>query len=219
MINNDQEDSPQTAEESSPETSSEVERLTEINRDLEQALAEEKDKYDKLVRAFSEKETFLKREARRYQEDAKFALSNFAQALLEVSDTLELAVQSAPRDRVAQGFIDGIEATQRKLESIFERFSIYRMDPLGELFDPYVHEAMMSVEDSTKEAGSIAQVLQSGYMIHDRLLRAAKVSVVKASETASDPQETVSDLKRLTLKRLTPKRPRPNRPPATFKRL
>ena len=193
MINNDQEDSPQTAEESSPETRSEVERLTEIKKDLEQALAEEKDKYDTLVRAFSEKETFLKREARLYQEKAKFVLSDFAQGLLGVSDNLELAVQSAPKD-TSQGFIDGIEAIQRQLESIFEQFSIYRMDPLGKPFDPHVHEAMMNVEDSTKEAGSIAQVLQSGYMIHDRLLRAAKVSVVKKSEIARDAEETTSDL-------------------------
>ena len=159
----------------------ELEQLTLENQRLEQAILEEKDKYDRLVRAFSEKESLLKREVRLHQEKAKFTLSDFAQELLSVSDNLSFALESAPGDQALQNFVSGIAAIQRQLEMIFERFSLCKMDPLGKPFDPHFHEAMMSVEAPDKPVGSIVQVLQSGYMIHDRLLRAAKVSVVKDS--------------------------------------
>jgi hypothetical protein len=77
--------------------------------------------------------------------------------------------------------IEGVKATQRMLEALLTRFGVQKIEALGKTFDPTKHEAMFEVEDPTQAPGTIVQVMEDGYTIHDRLLRPARVIVVVAS--------------------------------------
>ena len=110
-------------------------------------------------------------------------MANFARDVLPVLDNLRRALDSIPAEaraadeRLGQ-FATGVELTERDLLSTLERYKVQRVDPLGQPFDHNLHQAVMQV-DSDKAAGTVVQVLQSGYVIHDRLLRPAMVAVSK----------------------------------------
>jgi molecular chaperone GrpE len=111
----------------------------------------------------------------------KYALEKFAQELLPVRDSLELAAASgASADAAA--LAAGQEATLKLLTRAFEKFSLNVIDPLGAPFDPEKHEAMAMQPSATAEPGSVVQVIQPGYELNGRLLRPARVIV------ASEPQ-------------------------------
>jgi len=75
--------------------------------------------------------------------------------------------------------IEGVRATQRHLEQVLDRFGIHKFASLGERFDPNLHEAMMAIDDPSHPPGTVVYVAEEGYLIHGRLLRPAKVSVVR----------------------------------------
>jgi molecular chaperone GrpE len=99
--------------------------------------------------------------------------------LLSVADNLRRALDSAPKseDEAIKNFIAGVEVTERELLSIFERHQVKQLNPLGERFDANFHEAVFEIEDPSKPAGTIVQVMAPGYTIAGRLLRAAMVAV------------------------------------------
>ncbi|MGH6979819.1 MAG: nucleotide exchange factor GrpE, partial [Stellaceae bacterium] len=98
-------------------------------------------------------------------------------------DNLSRALASAPPDSElderTRNLLAGVAATERELQAALERHGIKRLDPLGERFDHNFHQAMFEVDDSGQPAGTVVQVLQPGYVIHDRLLRPALVAVAK----------------------------------------
>lgn len=139
---------------------------------------------DQLLRALADAEN-LRRRAEREKEDAsKYAVATLARDLLSVADNLRRAIESMPADEApndaVRSLLAGVEATERELLASFERRAIKRLEPLGERFDPNFHQAVFEVADSGQEAGTVVQVLQPGYVIHDRLLRPAMVGVAKA---------------------------------------
>jgi molecular chaperone GrpE len=148
---------------------------------LEAELAESK---DRLLRSLAEAEN-QRRRAQRERDDAqRYAASSFARDLLDVADNLRRALASVPandaQDERFKSLLDGVAATERALLAAFERNGIKRIEPkLGERFDHNLHQAMFEVENSGQPAGSIVQVLQAGYQMHDRLLRPALVGVAK----------------------------------------
>jgi molecular chaperone GrpE len=138
---------------------------------------------DKLLRALAESENMRKRSQREREEARKYAASSFAKDMLNVADNLRRALASGPTesewDEPTRNLLAGVEATERELLAALERHGIRRLDPLGERFDHNFHQAMFEAENTGQPAGTIVQVLQPGYTIHDRLLRPAMVAVAK----------------------------------------
>jgi len=155
--------------------------LEERVAQLESELAESK---DRLLRTLAESEN-QRRRAQKEREDAqRYAASAFAKDLLDVADNLGRALASiepgSVQDERFKGLLDGVAATERALLAAFERHGIKRIAPSpGDRFDVNLHQAMFEVENSGQPAGSVAQVLQTGYQMHDRLLRPALVGVAK----------------------------------------
>jgi molecular chaperone GrpE len=167
------------AEESSQETRA---------ADLEAELAEYK---DRLLRALAETEN-VRRRAQREREDAsKYAIAGFAKDLLSAADNLRRALESLPeseaKDERTRSLLAGIAATERELLGVFERHGIKRLDPKGEVFDHNFHQAIFEAERPDQPGGSVVEVLQPGYVLHDRLLRPAMVGVAKGGPKPSEP--------------------------------
>ncbi len=139
---------------------------------------------DKLLRALAEAEN-VRRRAERDRDDAfKYAIANFARDVLGVADNLRRARENIDADvRKADPAVDkvmaGIELTEREMLATFERYGIKPVAALGEKFDHNRHEALFEIEDKTRPAGTVVQVLETGYTLHDRLLRPAKVGIAK----------------------------------------
>jgi molecular chaperone GrpE len=140
----------------------------------------------RLLRALADAENLRRRTARELEEARKYAVTGFARELLEVADNLSRALESIPpraRDEIdfIRNLADGVAMTEKALNSCFERHQIAKVTPeLGEKFDHNRHQAMFEVTTDHQAPGTIAQVLQPGYVIADRLLRPALVGVAKA---------------------------------------
>lgn len=167
-----------------PQTAAEV-AAAELAVRLNKSEAELADTKDKLLRALAETEN-QRRRAQRDTEDARrYAASNFAKDMLDVADNLRRALGSLDpaslQDERAKALVEGVAATERALLAALERHGIKRIEPeIGERFDPNLHEAMFEVPNTGKPGGSVVQVVQAGYRMHDRLLRPAMVGVAKA---------------------------------------
>lgn len=121
---------------------------------------------------------------RRQVEDAKiFGIQSFCKDLLEVADILQTALHSVPADGVKddqfKALFEGVEMTERQLQSVFRRHGLNQINPLGSKFDPNEHHALFEIEDESKEPGTVANVTKIGYKLHDRTIRPAMVGVVK----------------------------------------
>ena len=149
---------------------------------------------DKLLRSLAENENLIRR-ARKDREDAsKYAASNFARDMLGVADNLHRAMAAVPAelrkgDDATKAFLEGVDLTGRELLSALERHNIKKISPLGEKFDHDRHEALFEVPTSDAAPGTVVQVLEDGYIIHDRLLRAARVGIAKAPTDAGEDKE------------------------------
>jgi molecular chaperone GrpE len=167
-------------EDSAPETPASEFTPEEKIAQLETELAEAR---DKLLRALAEGENQRRRFLREREESLRFAAASFAKELLNVADNLRRALSSEAAiaaDPAAKGVIEGVEATERELWAIFERHGVKRVEPaLGDPFDPHLHQAMYEIETGDYPPGTIAQIMQPGYVMHDRLLRPALVGVAK----------------------------------------
>ncbi|MEX0840563.1 MAG: nucleotide exchange factor GrpE [Parvibaculum sp.] len=151
---------------------------------LEAEIAELK---DRLLRVAAEMENTRKRAERDRADATRYAAANFARDMLQVSDNLRRAIGTLKDDEregaadSVKAMVEGVEMTERQLLSIFERHGIREITPQpGERFDPNLHEAMFEVPGTEHPAGTVVHVLEGGYTIGDRLLRAARVGVAKA---------------------------------------
>ncbi len=172
-----------------PETGSEAQTPAPLDEQLRQAQAEAAEFKDRLLRALAETENVRRRADRERTDATKYGVTQFARDLLDVADNLRRAIDSVPeaqvRDEVTRNLLTGVAATERALLSAFERHGIKRIDPKGERFDHNFHQAIFEAENTGKPAGTVVEVLQPGYLLHDRLLRPAMVGVAKG-EPKSD---------------------------------
>jgi molecular chaperone GrpE len=173
---------PSDAPESEPSEADQIARL-------EVAAAELR---DQLLRALAEQENQRRRSRREREEAVRYAAAPLLRDLLNVVDNLSRALASVPdgaaeNDEPLKTLLDGVKLTERELQSVFERHNIVRLDPLGERLNPHQHEAMFEMPDPSVPAGTVVQVLQSGYLLHDRLLRPARVGVAKGGPAATAP--------------------------------
>ncbi len=148
---------------------------------------------DKLLRTLAEGENLRRRAQREREDTAKYAITNFAREIISVADNLQRALASLPEtpteaDDPITAFTDGVKLTERELQSIFERHGIEKIEPQGQKFDHDRHEAMFEMPTADAPAGTVVQVFEVGYMLKDRLLRAAKVAVAKALPTPDDSE-------------------------------
>lgn len=155
--------------------------------ELEKKVAEIK---DQALRALAEAENTRKRAERDRQDTAKFATASFARDLLSVSDNLRralAAISPEARDMNAdlKTIFTGVEMTERELLSIFERNNIKKVEPMGQKFDPNLHEVLFEADVPNVAPGVVIQVIEPGYTLHERLLRPARVGVAKGGETGS----------------------------------
>jgi molecular chaperone GrpE len=139
---------------------------------------------DKTLRALAEAENTRKRMEKERQDTAKFAVSSFARDLVSVADNLGRALSAITPEQKEQNeplknIAIGVEATERELLRALENNGIKRVECLGQPFDPNLHEVMFEIDDASKVPGTILQVLEPAYTIHERLLRPARVGVAK----------------------------------------
>jgi len=143
---------------------------------------------ERLMRALAETENTRRQGERRVQDAQQYAITNFARELLQVVDNLRRALDATTAGaeaRTGNGLIEGEAATDRVLTQILNRFGVQELNALNEPFDPQIHEAVMETEETSRPPGSVVQVLENGYKIHDRLLRPARVVVAKLPQQSS----------------------------------
>jgi molecular chaperone GrpE len=158
---------------------------------LASARAEAAQMKDQLLRAMAETENTRRRAARDRDDAQKYGITNFAREVLSVADNLRRALEAIPAetlqsDEALKTLYDGVAATERQLEAALGKQQIQRIWPEGERFDSNFHQAMFEVPNSGQPAGTVVQVLQAGYKIHDRLLRPALVGVAKGGPAAAN---------------------------------
>lgn len=146
--------------------------------------AELADLRDRLLRSLAERENERRRAARERDDAVRFAASDVVKDLLPIADSIRRAIESVTPERaddeLLRGILAGIGVTERTLLDAFERHGITRIEPAtGAPFDPSRHHAMLEVDDPGCPGGTIVQLLQPGYLYHERLLRPALVSVAK----------------------------------------
>ena len=143
---------------------------------------------DKFLRAVAEMENQRRRFEKEKQEAFEFGGFNFAGESLSLLDNIDRAIlafrndESLKNNKDLNKIIDGIEVVKQELISIFKKNGIIKIECLNKKFDPNFHQAMLEIEDSTKETGIVVQEIQKGYMMKDRLLRPALVGVTKKKE-------------------------------------
>ncbi|GAA5956891.1 hypothetical protein JCM10213_003034, partial [Rhodosporidiobolus nylandii] len=145
---------------------------------------------DARLRTLADFENLQKRSAREKDEAKAFALQKFAKDLISEIDVLHLALRSIPEERLAAdvasadllGLHEGVKMLKRGIEKALERHGIKSFDPVGEQFDPNMHEALYQAPVPGKEPGSVLECQEIGYTINGRLLRPAKVGVVLSQE-------------------------------------
>lgn len=146
---------------------------------------------DKLLRALADVENTRRQKEREVDEARRYAVSRFARDLLDVADNLRRALTvptGAAEDNPAlKSLLTGVDMTERSLLGVFERHQIKRIDPqVGEKLDPNRHQAMFEVPNAELAPGTIAEVMQAGYLIADRLLRPAMVGVAARPAEAAN---------------------------------
>ena len=140
---------------------------------------------DQLLRALAETENVRRRAQRDREEAGKYAITAFARELVGVADNLRRAITAIPpealaNDEALKNLAAGVELTERQLLTAFERFQLRKIEPLGEKFDSNLHQAMFELPAEGQPTDTVLQVLQPGYVLHDRLIRPAMVAVAKA---------------------------------------
>ncbi len=146
------------------------------------------DAKDKMMRALAEAENARRRAVKDREDAGKYAVTNFARDLLDFSDNFHRALAAIPADlhedeRIGV-IITGLESMDANLLKTFERHGIKKIEPLDEPFNPNFHEVMFETPIPGKPGGLVIQVVEAGYVIADRLLRAAKVGVSKGGAGA-----------------------------------
>jgi molecular chaperone GrpE len=159
---------------------------------LEQQLSDMKDQW---IRAVAETENIRKRGQREKEEASRYAPSNLARDIVGIADNLRRALETCQKEDITglsstvQGLVTGVELIVKELDTILDRHHIKRLMPLHEKFDPNHHQAMFEIESNEHPVGTVLNVMQDGYLLHDRLLRPAMVGVSKASAKADTESE------------------------------
>ena len=161
---------------------------------IETLSKENADYKDRLLRTLAEMENLRRRTEREIADSRAYGISAFARDILAVADNMDRALGALDNelrekaDAGTKALLDGVELTERELLKVLEKHGVKKFEPLDEKFDPNLHQAMYEVPDPSRPAGTIAQVVQPGYMIGERMLRPALVGIAKGGpKLAAEP--------------------------------
>jgi molecular chaperone GrpE len=193
MTKSEKKEQEKTPSKDEKETQKKEEKVTPIKEET----PEEKLKttQDKLLRTMAEMENQRRRFEKEKQEAFEFGGFNFAAESLSLIDNIDRAIISFKNDEKLKTnkdlnkIIDGIEIVKKDLVSIFKKNGIEPIECINKKFDPNFHQAMLEVENNTKEPGTVVQEIQKGYMMKDRLLRPSLVGVAKKREEKEEKEE------------------------------
>lgn len=161
-----------------------LDRIDSLRAELDERDARLKAADDRYLRERADLENFKRRMQRERAEGLRYASEGLIRELLPVVDNLERAVRAAREsqtaDAISEALVSGVEMILRQLGETLERAGATRIATVGQAFDPALHEALAQVEHPVLPPGTVVEELRSGYRLHDRLLRAAQVSVAKA---------------------------------------
>ena len=175
-------------EDGEPDPFAVLQKLQDENADLN----------DQLLRAKAEMQNLRRRAERERQEASQYAAASFARDIVSVADNLSRALEAIPAEtrdtleEATKNLITGVEMTERELLNVFNRHGITKLDPMGEKFDPNLHEAMFEAENPELPSGTVMTVTQCGYKLGDRVLRPAMVGVSKGGPKAA-PEQAPAD--------------------------
>jgi len=168
--------------------------------DLAEKLAREgAELKDRLLRSLAEMENLRRRTEREVADSRTYAVTSFARDILEVADNMARALQAPAAelqqraDAGVKALLDGVELIERELMKVLEKHGVRKFEPHGEKFDPNLHQAMFEVPDSSLPAGTVAKVMQAGYLIGERVLRPALVAVAKGGPKAAATGPSAND--------------------------
>ncbi len=172
-----------TAESSGDEEQGEVPLAVSIELLTEQLASAKEDQ----LRTLAEMQNLRRRSERDVENAHKFGLEKLINGLLPMLDNFDRAISAVPEDAATENeavkaLLEGVELTRKSAVDVLARFSVEVLEPFGEPFDPQFHEAMTMVPSTTAEPNSVVDVLQKGYTLNGRLLRATMVVVAKAPE-------------------------------------
>jgi molecular chaperone GrpE len=153
--------------------------IEELKKKLEETEKEAKDHYERLLRVAADFENYKKRAVKEKEEWVKFANEDLLKAILPFIDNLERAVNHADKVKDTGVMIEGVRLTLQQLLQILDKFGVSPIESIGKPFDPTFHEAMLMVETDQREPNQVVEEFQKGYLLNDRLLRPATVSVSK----------------------------------------
>jgi molecular chaperone GrpE len=163
------------------------------------ALAKEAADYkDRLLRSLADMENLRRRTDREVADARTYGVSSLARDMVGVADNMRRALEAAGESGVivdgpAKALLEGVELTERELLKVLEKHGVKKFDPQGAKFDPNLHQAIFEVPDANVPAGAVAQVIQPGYMIGDRVLRPAMVGVSKGGPKTAPPERSADE--------------------------
>ena len=169
---------------------------------VEELLRENADLKDQTLRTLAEMENLRRRTEREVKDAKQYAVASFARDMLTVSDNLSRALEALPSetresaDEGLKALLDGVGMTEREMLNQLEKHGVRPLNPEGEKFDPNFHQAMFEVPNTDLPNGTVVQVVQTGYVIGERVLRPAMVGVAKGAPKApkpvsNDPGQTI----------------------------
>ena len=187
-----------TAEPENRSDSSQAEeaRIAQLVETLARESADYKDKH---LRALAEMENMRRRTDREVADARQYGVAGFARDVLGIADNMHRAREAigpelrASADAGIKALLEGLDLTERELLKVLEKQGVKRFEPAGEKFDPNLHQAMYEVPDPSVPAGTVAQVVQPGYMIGERVLRPALVAVAKGGPKAAPAEPPAND--------------------------
>lgn len=163
--------------------------IGELKKKLEDKEKEIKEHHDRLLRLAADFENYKKRAARDKEDWAKFANEDLLRTILPFIDNLERAINHAQKVADTGVLIEGVRLTIQQILQSLNKFGLSSFQSVGKPFDPTVHEAMLVVETNKHEPNQVVEEFQKGYLLNDRLLRPATVSVSKPPEKEARTSE------------------------------
>ncbi len=155
--------------------------------------AEKAELKDRLLRTLAEMENLRRRTEREVADARAYGVTKFARDMLGVADNLRRALESLPAeareglDGAVRGMVEGVELTERELLKALDSHGVKKLDPLGQKFDPNMHQAMFEAPDPTQPKGHVVAVVQAGFSIGERVLRPALVGVSSGAPKVDTP--------------------------------
>jgi len=163
--------------------------IEELKKKLEEKEKEAKENYDRFLRMAADLENYKKRAAREKEDWMKFSNEDLMKSILPFIDNLERAVNHAEKVVDTGVLTEGIKLTLQQIYQTLNRFGLVPFDSVGKPFDPSRHEAMLVVETDQHEPDQVVEEFQKGYLLNERLLRPATVSVSKSSSKETQVTE------------------------------